>query len=255
MRITTYLVLIFLIFSCKPEIKKEKENAIILNILDTVENKFKSSEDKLKKTHLDKLLENGLVIADSTEKCGENILEFTPKLNLVVNFENNQKIIISEIEYGIENNELNLFDFSIIDCDKDSILFQSNYTISNYKLVDVKPETILEISSNNIDSVETILGKIIFFEDNGNIKMRSEISYNPKPLTQNLKDSIINILSNNPKVNQLEELFPYLFDASINNDSEMKNIFFSIPDNYILDGGLAEEYYEYKRVLKELGIR
>lgn len=249
-----YFVILLLIISCKSEIKKENEKVKILKDMDTVEVLSVKSNLGIQKTYLSELLEKGLIVGDSTEKCDDVKFEFKPKLILVFNFKNNQKLILSEIEYGIKNDELQLFDFSIFDCKKDSILFQSNYTISNYKIVEISPEMILEISSNNIDSVETVLGKIIFYENEGEIRKRNEILYKPIPITEKTKDSIISIFNNNPKLSVLEELLPYLFDACIINDKELKNIFFQIPKTNLLDGGIGEQYSEYKRLLKELGI-
>jgi len=258
MKITLQFLILIIFISCKSEIKKE--NFIKSKNIDTIKTIVEKPIKELKNTYLTELLSKGLIIADSIENCNNYKFEFEPRLKLEFNFDNNQKLILAEIGEGIIDNELELLDFSIYDCKKDSILLESLYTIADYKIVEIKPELVFEISAwvpNPNHNNKTLFSRKIFKEFNGSIITENKILYKPIPLTQERKDEISNLIQENKEdyIDQFEKIISDLFIASINGDEKLKKIFFELKNNKHIDGGVAELYYDYLWLLRQVEIK
>ena len=225
MKYVLYLLMALLVISCKTENKEKTERKDKIKKTDTLKIKkadtLKSKPTKPKKSHLSKLLDKGLVIADSTESCSSNRFETEPKTKLVFEFPRNQKLILSEWTDGVTGNNLGLLEFLIYDCVKDTILLESLYTIADYRIKEIQPNLVIDIHANvpsKSQNDRILFGRKVFKERNGDIIVENKVLYEPTSLTNSRKKALINMFNQDLSLIDLENNLADLFIGTINGD-------------------------------------
>jgi len=217
------------------------------------------------KTDLELLLEDGLIIADTTESCSSHQWDGNPSAKLVFNYPEGSKIILEEWESSIENNELRLLDFLIFDCNTRNILLKAQYTTADYKIIDVKPELKVQINADlpSLEEGSTRRPFIIktYKEVNSTINTETEEIFSIPNLTNEELTEIQTEFESRPNLpedKKLEhadfatgKLLTQLFKGAINGNEESDSLFSIINNKYALDGSISEYYSDLKYLLNE----
>ena len=215
---------------------------------------------------MDSLLEDGLVIANSIESCKSYRFKSEPRTKFIVNLPQGNKLIIPEWEYGIKDNEIELMDFIVFDCQTNEILMESYYTIASYEIIDVNPSLKIKINAglpdvNGILKPQDFIIKE-FYEDQAIIKTRSIILFEVDNISETRLDSIDADFQKRPimEANSEYDLDDFadekvmvdLFKGAINRNQKCIELFESISDKYVLDGAVSELYGELYSLLEEI---
>lgn len=272
--IRIYIITILILTSCYPKknnitqgtdpIKTNEIESPDVPFVDPINEQVK--EEKNIKTKLDFLLKEGLVIADTSEQCRSRRYKVEPRTKLVVHLPQGNKLIISEWEYGIKENELKLLDFIVYDCQSNKILLESHFTIASYEIVDVNPTLKIKITadlpddSGRLQSQEFLIKE--FYEEQSKLKIRSTKLFKVGTIPEVMIDSIETEFSKRPIMEpdsdyDLEDFADEmviidLFKCAINGDQRCIELFKSVNDKYVIDGSLAELYYDFNSLLEEI---
>jgi hypothetical protein len=221
------------------------------------------------KTELDLLFEDGLIVADSSEQCASKKWAVEPRIKLLFNYPNGNKLILEEWEYSLNRNdeELRLLDFHIFNCHTGEILLEAQYTVADYKIVDVKPSLKIQINADipildegysrqpfviktfkEVDStIITEVERVFNIPDLSNQEIiKIESDYNSRPILGEEKKLEVGDFASG-------ELILSLFRGAINRNDKALDLFYNIEKKYALDGGVAELYGDLYYLLNEAG--
>ena len=268
------LISVFLIISCTGNNKNTLEEKNNPKNVGELSNETNTSADPPKTEQKNQikaspklmaLLEDGLIIADSTEKCSSQKWASDPRTKLVFNYPQGNKLILEEWEYSFNGDDLKLLDFHIYNCLTNEILLEARYTTADYEIIDVKPSLKIQINAdiptfNEDYSRQPFLIKT-FNEIDSAIATEVDKIFKIPNLTKEEIAKISNEYYSRPTLAKdkelghvdfaTDELLIQLFKGAINGNEKADSLFFNISHKYALDGATAELYGDMKYLLNE----
>jgi hypothetical protein len=219
------------------------------------------------KTPLELLFEDGLQLADSAEQCASRKFAAEPRIKLVFDYLNGNKLILEEWEYSFDqsNEDLKLLDFHVFNCQTKEILLEAQYTTASYKILDVKPNLSIQINADvptlnegysrqpfviktfkEVDTVMMVETEKIFDIPNLSSAAFSEIesTYHSRPTLEEDKDLESGDFAS-------EKLLLELFQGAINGNESALELFENIEMKYVLDGAVSELYSDLNYLIRE----